>query len=191
MDDPGAQREASAGLVALLDLIERPAVALDLHGSILGANARFLDFARGRGAVVLGRISALLAPAGDEIVREALQSGAATPPELVVEFRDGQRRGARLERVSRPGQTPFAVLVVDERRHPGDPARQLARARLRHDLAGPLTAILGTAELLLIRRSRDLPGDVRQSLDEILQHCGRMSQILARVRSTGGPESGE
>ena len=62
---------------------------------------------------------------------------------------------------------------------------QRASASLRHDLAGPLTAILGTAELLLLK-GQNLPRDVRDSLGQILDNCGRISEILARG-SNGGP----
>lgn len=57
-------------------------------------------------------------------------------------------------------------------------------ASLRHDLAGPLTAILGTAELLLLK-GQNLPREVRDSLGQILDNCGRISEILARG-PTGG-----
>lgn len=62
-------------------------------------------------------------------------------------------------------------------------------ASLRHDLAGPLTAILGTAELLLLK-GQNLPREARDSLGQILDNCGRISEILARG-PTGGPAGHE
>ena len=56
-----------------------------------------------------------------------------------------------------------------------------ATAQLRHDIAGPLTAIIGAAELILMRRA-GLSDDIRRRLEGILESCGRISGILERSR---------
>ena len=56
-----------------------------------------------------------------------------------------------------------------------------ALAQLRHDVAGPLTAIIGAAELLLTRKD-GLPDDVRRRAQGILESCGRITEILERSR---------
>jgi signal transduction histidine kinase len=54
-----------------------------------------------------------------------------------------------------------------------------AAASLRHDIAGPVTAILGATELLLARGG-DFPAEARGRLDAILKSCERITEILHR-----------
>ena len=103
----------------------------------------------------------------------------------------------RVETVSVDGTTAVLLLVMHEDTEAGRRPDLRARSSLRHDLAGPLTAILGTAELLLLR-GQQLPREVRDSLGKILENCGRITGILAdeggnpaRPPGTGGPRVGE
>ncbi|UCF68004.1 MAG: hypothetical protein JSV80_01520 [Acidobacteriota bacterium] len=165
-----------AGLVALLDLLDKPAAAVAAGGAIVGANRLFAELSSEMGVSVPP-----LEQAFDARARETLRRwvDAARPVERApLTFRDGRSRSVRAERVAGASEACL-LLVVDEPRR----ALRLSpgTATLRHDLAGPLTAILGTTELLLVR-GHDLPREVRDSLGEILENCGRISEILARHR---------
>ena len=68
------------------------------------------------------------------------------------------------------------------RKTAGSTGAESATALLRHDIAGPLTAIIGAAELLLLRKD-GLPDDIRRRVEGILESCGRISGILECSRS--------
>ena len=61
--------------------------------------------------------------------------------------------------------------------------------RLRHDLAGPLTAIIGTAELLLMRET-GMEDETREGLRVILAQCARIADLIARDRSVEEGDAG-
>jgi signal transduction histidine kinase len=171
----------SARLVALLDFVERPAAVLSPGGALLGANARFAALADEIGLPDVSEFVSLLgaaerAPLTDRF--SSVATGAQQGGERAVRFIDGVCRRVRVECHGEPGEEPMLLAVIDARAADSVPR---TRASLGHDLAGPLTAILGTAELLLIRGA-DLPEGVRQSLGNILQNCGRITEILARER---------
>ncbi|MBP7148280.1 MAG: hypothetical protein KBD01_12090 [Acidobacteria bacterium] len=171
--------DLSAGLVALLDMIDRPAVVLAGDGTVLGANQRFQVFAAALGGAWPVRPANLLAPGSRERV-ERLAAGVTTGPDpMTLVFADGRQREFRAQRVeTAPGRAVLLlVLAPDAAELPG----LRAEASLRHDIAGPVTAILGTAELLLIR-DREMSAEVRSGLDQIVENCGRISEILARSR---------
>ena len=66
----------------------------------------------------------------------------------------------------------------------GDPkeAPEESLGRLRHDLNNPLTAISGSAELLLMKE-KGLSEEGKRRLRAILDACARMTQRLS-----GGPK---
>ncbi len=184
MPDPTESAEdRSARLVALLDLVERPAAAVSATGLLLGSNRTFQGFAEAIGLAGAVQIETLLTSVSREECRSRLASAIRSPASgerTALTFLDGRARPVRLERVGGDGETSVLLLVIDESDRRGAGLR--ARSSLSHDLAGPLTAILGTAELLSIRGA-ELPADVRDSIDHILENCGRISEILARGRA--------
>ena len=192
MHDPGEQTEdRSARLVALLDLVERPAAAISATGLLLGANRAFQTFAEQIGLAGVVQIETLLAPRSRDECRRGLAAATAAMADgesLELTFLDGRSRPVRVERAGGSGGASVLLLAVDEKSGRGAVTR--AGSSLSHDIAGPLTAILGTAELLLIRGA-ELSPDVRESIGHILENCGRISEILARGRSGLARTDGE
>lgn len=183
MSDPwGPEGGSSAGLVALLDLLERPAAVVGRGGVILGANQRFLDLAVSLVSPVPLSIQPLLAEESlGEFTRLWEESEPARSP-LEFRFADGQVRPLRVQFLSTAGGSRIALLVVHHPAGAGQVRPLRGEPGLRHDLAGPITAILGTAELLLIR-DVGLPAEVREALGQIIDNCSRMTEILARSRA--------
>jgi signal transduction histidine kinase len=176
---PQLQDQDSLGAVldALLACIERPAAAIAADGRVIAANRAFVDLARrvARGWPVAAE--ALLAPSEHALFR-ALVPHAIAPESWRATFADGTAGSLRAQAVP---AIRASLVVVDQL--PGGPAAAAgSEAELRHDVAGPLTAILGTAELMLMRGG-DLPPAARDGLTRIVQHCGRISELLATSRS--------
>ncbi len=172
-----------ATLDALLACVERPAAAIAADGRVLGANAAFVDLARrvARGWPVA--VEALFAPSEHALFR-ALVPHAIAPESWRATFADGTARSVRAQVVPAIGAS---LVIVDDAA--GPPAAASSEADLRHDVAGPLTAVLGTAELMLMKGA-DLPPAVRDGLTRIVQHCGRISEILASSRAREGSRRG-
>jgi signal transduction histidine kinase len=187
-----------AGLVALLDLVERPAAAVSDTGTILGTNQRFHDFVRSHGGGAPDdHLGGLLEPECSARTLRLAASAAPSRQEVGLTLRDGFGVGARVEVLPSANNTRLLLLVLDA----PSPAPAEAAAQkwttglrgtdaLRHDIAGPLTAILGTAELLLIRGGDKLPREIRDSIGQILDNCGRITEILHRSRSSDRGQSG-
>ncbi|MGH7476376.1 MAG: histidine kinase dimerization/phospho-acceptor domain-containing protein [Longimicrobiales bacterium] len=53
--------------------------------------------------------------------------------------------------------------------------------KIRHDASNPLTAALGSVQLLLTDPAVENP-DVRQQLEEVERELRRMTEILARLK---------
>lgn len=180
-------RRPAEPLAILLERIPSAAAVLEGGGTIVAANARF---------------RALLADAPSPTLAGAFGRDAAALVDKAATLRSGDSlahvvhdratRTWRLnaEPLSSPG-TPrvLAVLeaidVVDPPRAPID-ADELAlesdASALRHALSGPITAILGTAELALMREAGNMSDETREALEQIMEACGRMSDLLARSR---------
>ncbi len=177
----------AAGLVALLDLIERPALAITRVGRVLGSNRRFHELLEDSGFIAAATLEAFLTGDSAERLRTACSGVpvAGLSESFALRFLDGSSHDAKVEVVpSKEG--PETLLLVLDAPYGQGPAHR-AGASLRHDIAGPLTAILGTAELLLIR-GQDLPREVRDSIGQILENCGRITEILAKDRVSSGRE---
>jgi signal transduction histidine kinase len=186
-----------AGLVALLDLVERPAAAVGDTGTILGTNQRFHDFATSHGAAPQDHIGGLLDAECSARTLRLVSAPAPRPQEVELTLRDGFGVAARVEILAAANGARLLLVVLNA----ATPARASqdaswgttslrGAAALRHDIAGPLTAILGTAELLLIRGGDALPREIRDSIGQILENCGRMTEILHRSRATERERSG-
>jgi len=63
--------------------------------------------------------------------------------------------------------------------------RERLQAKLRHDLNNPLTAIMGAAELILIKE-KHLSEEGRKRVEMILGACTRMSEMLRTPPAGGG-----
>lgn len=176
---PQLQDQDALGAVldALLGCLERPAAAVAADGRVAAANPAFVDLARrvARGWPVAAE--ALVAP-GERALFRALVPHAVAPESWRATFADGVVRGLRVQAVAPLGA---ALLVIDDAAGVASAAAG-SEAALRHDVAGPLTAILGTAELLLLKGA-DLPPAAREGLGRIVQHCSRISELLAASRA--------
>jgi len=169
------RNDQTAGLVALLDLIERPALAVASDGRVLGGNQYFLELLRSANITAASELSSFLADGSTTRVLSCGEGQSAQELDLV--FRDGLARSVRIEATRLADGQIIRLLVLSKGARAGAGLR--ATSSMRHDLAGPLTAILGTAELMLMR-GQELPREVRDSLGQILENCGRMSEILAK-----------
>jgi len=171
------QDALGAVLDALLACLERPAAAVAADGRVIAANPAFVELARrvARGWPVAAE--ALLAPSEHALFR-ALVPHAVAPESWRATFADGAARSIRAQAV--PAIRASLVIVDDAAA--GSAAAASSEAELRHDVAGPLTAILGTAELMLMNGA-DLPTAARDGLTRIVQHCGRITELLATSRA--------
>ena len=170
------QDARGAVLDALLACIERPAAAVAADGRVIAANPAFADLARRVARHWPVAVEALLAPSEHALFR-ALVPHAIAPESWRANFADGVARSFRAQAVPAIGAS---LVIVDEvAGASATPAS--SEAELRHDVAGPLTAILGTAELMLMKGA-DLPPAAREGLTRIIQHCGRISELLAKSR---------
>lgn len=175
MPHPPDQDALGAVLEALLACLERPAAAVAADGRVIAANPPFVELARrvARGWPVAAE--ALLAPAEHALFR-ALVPHAVAPESWRATFADGAARSIRAQAV--PAIRASLVIVDDA----ATGSASSGEAELRHDVAGPLTAILGTAELMLMKGA-DLPPAARDGLTRIVQQCGRISELLATSRA--------
>lgn len=171
------QDALGAVLDALLACLGRPAAAIAADGRVIAANPPFVELARrvARGWPVAAE--ALLAPSEHALFR-ALVPHAVAPESWRATFADGAARSIRAQAV--PAIRASLVIVDDTAA--GSAAAASSEAELRHDVAGPLTAILGTAELLLMKGA-ELPPAARDGLSRIVQQCGRISELLATSRA--------
>jgi signal transduction histidine kinase len=162
-------------------VIERPAVLIGADGAVVLANERFRGLCEKHGAAAV-EMGALLVPESN--ARLMLLLGRTHPAggegiELVL--RSGNHVSARAGVPEAGDGSRLLLVVVDQ-----PPGGGLSGAStLRHDIAGPLTAILGTAELALLRGGDRLAPDVRDTLLQIIDHCGRMTEVLQRSRAAG------
>lgn len=185
-DDP---RQASAAVVALLDLIEKPSVVTDRAGRIFGSNSAFQAFAPDIESSEPAEFTALLTPAATQTLAAWWQqpaNGRLSP----LPFRDGSLRALRLTLLEQAGDNGLALIVIEElaasqARSLATPAAAVLR---RHDLAAPLTAILGTAEVLL-SRGAEMPRALREGLGEIVEQCARISALLTTSAEPEGSRS--
>lgn len=181
-NDPGLSPE---GLTALLEMVERPAVVVGADGTAVGANERFRALCEKHGASA-AELAALLVP--ESLARLMLRLGRSRPAEresVELVLCSGEHVAARVDAPASGDGTRLLAVVIDAAVGAGNSGA----SALRHDIAGPLTAILGTAELALLRGGDRLSPEVRDSLAQILENCGRMTEILQRSRAsdrTGG-----
>ncbi len=171
----------------LLERIPSASAVLETGGTIVAANARF------RAVLALAPRSTIESALGSEALALVSDAAALHPGESLAQvLHDGTARSWRFAAEPLPSQgTPrvLAVLeaidVVDPPRAPID-ADELAlesdASALRHALSGPITAILGTAELALMRESGTMSAETREALEQIMEACGRISDLLARSR---------
>lgn len=172
---------ALSSLVALLDLLPQPTFVIAPSGLLLGCNAAMQQLAgQTMGAPLIDPLQ-LLSAASIARLTAAFEERPA-PVTIDLDRADGSRQIARL--LPLPASLPpwYAMVVVFE---PLSAPAQASRTRttrgealLRHDLAGPVTAILGTAELLLVREP-DLPRQLRDGIGQILDNCARINELLA------------
>lgn len=186
MDVKSSSTKAPTAIVSLLEVLDGPAVLLDASCRVLGANAQLLALASSLGVP-------LLEDAPDLVPALAPHDLPESPGVIVgrtLELRDGGTHEARLLRLEGIGSGPLVLLLFEPLCNETESASDRRSSRLRHDLAGPLTAILGTAELLLMREER-LEGDAREALEEILGQCSRISELIARDRAGSAEEADE
>ncbi len=179
------------GLVALLDFLDKPAAVVGAAGRVLGANQNFGEFLSRRGIAARDRLSAFLTAGDCEWVISGAAGADSQPGQRAgrLTFRGGEMHDVRTEVFSAGPEGLVTLLVVTPpETEPGGAALR-ASASLRHDIAGPLTAILGAAELLLLR-GEGLAPEIRRSLTSILESCGKISEILQRSRREDRPAAG-
>ncbi len=176
---------AARALPALLEAIERPAVLIGADGASACANERFRGFCEKHGAAAV-EMRALLLP--DSHARLMLLLGRTRHAEketIELVLCSGEHVSARVLMPEAADGSRLLLVVVDVAVGAG----ASGASTLRHDIAGPLTAILGTAELALLRGGDRIAPDVRDTMLQILDHCSRMTEILQRSRAadrTGG-----
>lgn len=172
---------SSAIVLGLLDLLERPAAAIGDSGTILGSNQRFHELTRRHGRAPYDQAAGLLADESLARLMILFERGAGTIRErLELTWRDGQSVPVIIDVTPQSTGPRLAVVVVDAATSPSGGAG--AVSALRHDIAGPLTAILGTAELLMMKAGDRLTPEVRTAFDQIVENCTRMTEILHRSR---------
>jgi signal transduction histidine kinase len=166
---------SSTGLLAVLEFVERPAAVVEGSGRIVGFNEGFREFISRKGLTSVDRLSAALDPESCERVDllGGRGGGAARRDRLQLKFKDGASAPAHVQVLAAADGKLLTLLVIDVA------GTDRAAASLRHDIAGPLTAILGAAELLLIRGG-NLPAEAREKLSAILKSCERIAEILHR-----------
>lgn len=168
--------QSEAVVQALLSRLERPAVVIAPGGAVVAANRAFEELARGIAHAWPVPVEELLA-AGERALFGGLVPHAVAPETWPVGFADGKTRTVCAEMVPALGGS---IVTIEEGE--ADPRNADGEAVLRHDVAGPLTAILGTAELLLMR-GHELSADTRAGLERIVSQCGRVSEVLAASRA--------
>jgi signal transduction histidine kinase len=186
MDLTPSSAKAPRALTSLLQVVDEPAALLARSGRVLGANEDLLGLARALGVSLVEEVGDIV----PDLSTEDLPESAHVVVGRSVTLRGGEERGARLMRLEGLGVEPFVLLLLDQGAEDAASASGRRSSRLRHDLAGPLTAILGTAELLLMREE-GLDGETRESLEEILGQCSRISELIARDRAAGAQEGDE
>ncbi len=179
------RNDGGPGVVGILDLLDRPALALGADGRLLALNASLARFCRDRLGRDFAGVGDLLAP--DDaglLVTLARQAGEVPRSRVGVLLADGSPGRLRVQRMA----TADGGVLVAVLESPVAGGRADEAGSLRHDLAGPLTSIVGTAELLL-GRGHELPREMREALGRIIEDCGRITEILAASR--GGSASRE
>ena len=175
-----------AGLNALLGMVERPLVAIGGGRRILGANRAFEEFVIDRGLLPSDPLPAIFERGSCEALDDVLRTaGGTTAPNLTsIRLVGGESVAARAEVIGFGEGARVALVVLDPPRQAaprGDGPSSVAS--LRHDVAAPLTAIMGDVELLLLRGEGRCPEDLMTIARRIFDHCARMNEILARSRA--------
>jgi signal transduction histidine kinase len=174
---------------------EPPLALVDEQGRVLASSASFRD--------ALGGSESDARPVGieayfDDTSSAALLRALRAPhsPGLVdVRTRAGGSTSAAVRVCStRQGLRVGVITLRDERARRGSSrtdAPESALGELRHRLAGPVTAALGAAELLLTRPDLGLSDEARHGLDQIVANCTRMMEMLAASRADEMAATGE
>lgn len=173
-----------AALRGVLDLVEKPAALVAGDGVIVASNEMFGALLSRRGIAASDRLSALLTGESfDRVMRGANSSPAlAGRAPLELFFRGGDPASVLVETIPAGFAGGAAILVVAAPEVDEDEATLRAAASLRHDVAGPLTAVIGAAELLLLNAGSVAP-ELRRRATSILESCGQISEILQRRRA--------
>ncbi len=180
--DNDARGRGDLGVVGILDLLDRPAFALGGDGRLLALNAALAHFCRERLARDFGGVEDLLdEDDAGHLATLAREGGEIPRTRVEVLLRDGSPGRLRVQRVP---TAEGGVLVAVLESPAASPVAADEVRTLRHDLAGPLTSIVGTAELLL-GRGYEMPREMREALGRIIEDCGRITEILA-----GAPREG-
>lgn len=187
MDADGTRGVTAAALAALLEFVERPAAAVSSTGTVLAANEAFHRIVARCGSVPYDQISGLLDMSSTLALLAPRPAGDGERLELAL--RDGTRRAARVNVVPAAGGDRFLFLAFESPHASRTHGASSPLSTLRHDISSPLTAILGTAEILLVRGGPGLTPDVRGAVEQILENCGRISAILHRSRAEERGES--
>lgn len=171
-------------IITLLALIERPAAIVDVSGCTLAANESFRACVGGAGSRSL---AGLFGSAIEGVLGAAMRQRLGEPVVRTLPAREGPPTRVRAERFELRDTRALLVLldrIPDDESSTDLPVEDTASA-LRHDLSGPITAILGTAELALMRVEHELSPEVRDALNSIMETCARISDILAESRERG------
>jgi signal transduction histidine kinase len=187
-DERNQASETLERLLAWLDFIERPACLIDCSGQLIGTNAQFIPFLEASSGRSIDRASELFTPWCWGALQRLLETGEIVPGSLPLEFAGGMQRSVRLEPVESGRWTLMIVEVGPSESSTRSAPATRGESMLRHDLAGPITAILGTAELIL-SRGHELPREMRQDLGQIVENCARMSEILHAARESAADHS--
>jgi signal transduction histidine kinase len=165
---------------------ESPLALVDEQGRLLASSASFRDTLGGPGGAA--RPIGIESYFDDESSAALLRALRAPHPGWVdVRTRAGNPTRAAVRVCStRQGIRVGVITLEHERARPAatpTDASESALGELRHRVAGPVTAALGAAELLLSRPDLELPDDARHGLDQIVANCTRMMEMLAASRA--------
>jgi len=169
-------------LTAVLEMFERPAAVVALDGRVILSNRPFDSLANRTPRDADAQFDSLIAPRSRPVwnaVLDRVARGDGRANEAAeLDWIDGRRSTVRLTRIGRDN-APAALAVVG--------CMGAAAVALRHELAGPLTSLLGTVEMMLAHEER-LPEDVAAGLRRVLVEGGRMTALLMSAQRSDGDE---
>lgn len=169
-------------LVAILDLIESPAIVVISGGGLAGGNRRFRDLLERQRLGSPDRVQDVFARNSCLRLLQEPRGQAPGRFHCELELVGGPRIPARVEvfDAESPGGRAALLVVLEISR--SERETLLGTRNWRHDIAGPVTTILGQAELMLLNDALSPP--VRKGLTQIRECCAQISDILARSRTS-------
>lgn len=189
---------AKQELEQMIDLNPQIMLMVDGAGIVMRANRALLDLLglKGYQDVIGRRLHEIFPSASAEFFNALLEIGpeSETMREAVIVQEAGQHRILRFTIVESGASANLNVVIVDDVTHEKEKAAALEKEHkkhavqvlmgaLMHNINQPLTVIMAKAHLmqLALEQNTMRPGDMKQSLKDIMKFTMEIAALLERV----------